>query len=127
MGIGFFSHIIQGVDRGDRHGRLGDIETGLGLGQDIVSHQYGHEIAALQELHHQIQVLIVLIAIRSAHRTVCFVNESTDLERVYQLNNPRIIGQHHQIPFGSNMLNLKPRSTSFGHGGTTDQHKPGSS
>lgn len=62
------------------------VESGLFLAQDVPLDEEGHEIAALQKLHDQVQIHIVL-------------------ERVLQADYPRI-AMHQHITLGTDMRHL---------------------
>ena len=55
-------HIVELVHRLDCERGLGNVEARLLLGEHIVLHQNGHQVAALQVLHDQVQVEVVLYA-----------------------------------------------------------------
>ena len=44
---------VDGLDRKDA---FGHIEAGHVLGEDVVLHQHGHEVAAGEELHDEVEI-----------------------------------------------------------------------
>lgn len=83
-------HFVHGLDRQDLHYignyHLRYVESRLLLSEYILFDEERHEVPSLQELHHQVQVDLVL-------------------EGVLQTDNPRVAMDQH-IPLGPDVRNL---------------------
>jgi hypothetical protein len=80
-------NVIQTVDSLNSQYGLSNVESAVFLTKDILLHQQSHEIATLQELHDQVEVLFIL-------------------ERAFQFDYPVILGQSEDISLGPHVCDL---------------------
>ena len=79
--------IVQLMHRLNSEDSFSDVKPALIFTQDILFHQQSHQIASLEKLHHQVEVLFIL-------------------ERAFEFDNPRILCNGKNISLGPNVSNL---------------------
>ena len=80
-------NVVQVVHAFDGQDGLSDVELRHLFAEYVFLHQEGHEISALQVLHHQVQVDVVL-------------------KRAFELNDPRILRKGEDVTLCPNMSHL---------------------
>eukprot|EP00968_Pinguiococcus_pyrenoidosus_P006115 scaffold407_cov251-Pinguiococcus_pyrenoidosus.AAC.4 len=67
VGLEVAMDVVQGVHGGHGEAHLGHVDLGLVLGEGVFAHEERHEVAPGEELHHHVQVGLILEGVLQAH------------------------------------------------------------